>query len=279
MEQEFLYHVPWHSTDSCGGQHAGTRVGSGIAFHSHTSLLNHPDVRHLDLYTSLRDPTGQYHVRRFRQASSLNVMVLADLSASLASFDKYRQLITISRCIAWSSYRNGDRFAFLAGADELLPDLHTPLTRHFASLQPLWEQLSRHQPRGQSIHALLNCAQHLPAQRSLVFLLTDGHMPLDTLKTLLGRLAMHDVVPLLLWHEKEYENLPNWRFLRLRDPESRQVRSLWMRPRLQQAIRERFAAQRSAIRHCCLKFGRAPLFINGTFQAEQLTDYFLGGQA
>lgn len=276
VAQEFLYRVPWRSRSINGGNHAGSHIGGGIEFHSHASLANHPDVRHLDLQTSLRDPFGQYQVKRYRQDSSLNLVVIADLSASLHSFNKYPLLIDICRSIAWSANRNGDRFAFYAGAEKLDDSLYSLPTRHYNTLHALWEALEKHTPSGQHSRGLLDADEQLPTQRSLVFLISDFHLPIAEIEQLLARLDSHDVVPIVLWHDKEYRELPQWRFVSLRDPETQQLRNLWMRPALHQSIQQRFAEHREAITQCCYRFGRSPLFVGSEYKADQMTDYFLG---
>ncbi|WP_256360841.1 hypothetical protein [Methylomonas koyamae] len=72
-------------------------VGNGQLFKRHEALLARPDPRRLDLRASVLDPFGQYRVRAYQEHDRVEVMVLADLSASLAyagRFDKREVLAT-----------------------------------------------------------------------------------------------------------------------------------------------------------------------------------------
>ncbi|HPQ97032.1 MAG: hypothetical protein KDI44_02230 [Thiothrix sp.] len=275
---EFLYRVPWRSGDTLNGVHPGLRTGTGLEFHSHDWLTNHPDVRHLDLHASLRDPFGQFRVRRMRQSSSLNVVALADLSASMRSFGRRTLLQTLCRSIAWSSYRNGDRFGFIAGAEQPARRLYTPPLRQFAGLDPLWQQLAGYQAPDRHSRGLLPCLDDLPSQRSLVFLLSDFHFPHSLLEQLLERLAFHQLVPVLLWPTHEYRELPDWRFVRFKDPESGRVRSLFLRPALRREIVARFQQWRTELQQCFIRYGFRLFEVDTRFEPDRLTDYFWEGE-
>ncbi|HPE61994.1 MAG: hypothetical protein KDI15_12455 [Thiothrix sp.] len=272
--EEFFYRVPWRSGDTRSGAHPGLRTGTGLEFHSHDWLAHHPDVRNLDLQASLRDPFGQFRVRRMRQSSRLTVVALADLSASMRSFGRRELLQALCRSIAWSSYRNGDRFSFMAAAEQPARALYTPPVRQFASLEPLWQQLARYQAPDRHSRGLLSCLDELPARRSLVFLLSDFHFPRNLLEQLLERLAFHQLVPVLLWPGREYRQLPDWRFVRLRDPESGRVRSLLLRPALRHAISARFEQWHTGLQQCFIRYGFRPFEVDECFEPDRLTDYF-----
>jgi len=135
-------------------------------------------------------------------------------------------------------------------------------------------QLRGHQPDAPDSDGLLLAGDWLGARRALVFLVSDFHFPLETAERVLASLAYHDVVPVVLWDDYEYQDLPHFGLVRVFDPETRRARLLLMRPGLRRRIERNFAARGRALFELFARHGRAPLVLAGGFDADAVTAYF-----
>ncbi|MFG5407037.1 hypothetical protein ABXN37_01885 [Piscinibacter sakaiensis] len=84
---------------------------------------------------------------------------------------------------------------------------------------------------GRDALGLLEAAAVL-GRRGLVFLVSDFHLPLAQVERLLDGLAVHELVPVLLWEPDEFDLGPRAGLARLRDPETGERRLVWWRPAL-----------------------------------------------
>jgi uncharacterized protein (DUF58 family) len=114
---EFHYTVKWRASSPHPGAHHSSQLGGGYEFAGQVPFAASPNPRNLDIGASLKDPFGQLAVRTFRQRSSIPVFVLADVSASMGFEGATRKIETLARfsaATAWSVFRHGDRFGFIA---------------------------------------------------------------------------------------------------------------------------------------------------------------------
>ncbi len=274
--REFHYRVAWHATSPYPGAHAGTASGEGFEFQRHQNLIDNPNPRHLDLHASAQDPFGHFLVRSFKQRGRIPVQVVADLSASMAFKGKRKKLTTLIDFVqsaAWSTSRTGDPFAFHACSDEIHWQYHLPLKWYKRPPEQLWEQLSDTAFNG-SAQALRTMAGYLGTRPSLVFLVSDFHFELAQLQQILENMILHDVVPIVIWDEYEQLDVSNGCFFTLEDAESGKTRSLLMRPRLRQQIKQAFKQHKGDITRLCHQYGRRPFFIEQDFEADAMTTYF-----
>jgi len=259
------------------GHHRSTRGDSGFEFRSHALLHDAPDPRRLDLHASLRDPFGHWLVRVYSQRKAMPVVMVVDVSASMAFAGQQRKLDVVAdftESLAWSAWRTGDSFGFVACDSVVRADLSQAPTRARGVGAPLAAALRQLQPQGRSALGLLHAAAHLGRQRALVFLVSDFHLPLTQVQSLLASLAVHEVVPVVAWDPQEF-TLPTRRgWLQVQDPESGTRRLVWWRP----ALRERWLASLAARRQALLDVFQAhalkPLFLEGAFDADAVTRHF-----
>ena len=276
--EEFHYRLGWRSRGHLPGAHRATQSGAGFEFVGHRSLANGGDARRLDIRASLRDPFERWQVRVFSQRSAVPVVLVADLSASMAIHgqqDKWATLTRFARTLAWSVSRNGDLFSFVGCDDAVRADLFIPPTQRRGAALELTTRLDAARPAGRSgAGGLLQAFQWLPQRRSLVFLLSDFHFPLAVAEQLLASLRMHDIVPVVLWDPVE-TCVPRGRgLLRLQDSESGRHRMVWLRPGLQERWRQTLGERRTALRRLCELRGRAALIIERAVDPDQITRYF-----
>lgn len=266
------------------GAHRSRSGDSGFEFRGHAALKDAPDPRRLDLHASLRDPFGDWRVRLFSQRKAVPVVVLADLSASMAYRGQQARpqvLADLVDSLAWSVWRAGDSFGFIGCGATVQPRwLQLPTRQRHAgaalaqALRGWQPEEGAHAAESASAEGLLQAPALLGRQRALVFLVSDFHFPLPLLRATLAGLAAHEVVPVVLWDPREFALPERWGLLQALDPETRRRRLVWWRP----ALRERWlaaqAAQRVALAQAFSEAGRRPLFVEGAFDADAVTRHF-----
>jgi len=274
MPSEFNYQIPWRSQGRHPGHHPGAQAGAGFEYLGAVPFASQPDARHLDVRAMLADPFGQLMVKSFRQRAAIPVYLLADVSASMGFKGKTARLAEFGEALAWSAWRTGDPFGCFACDGAILWDLSLPLRLHKGVAEEWRGRVGRFQPSSGQHGGLLEAAMRLGRQRALVFLASDFHLPDAELEALFNALALHDVVPVVLWDSGEYANLPDWGLAELQDPETGSRRRLFLRPALHEKIASRYAQRREGLTRLCSAHGREPFFLIDRFDAEAMTRYF-----
>ncbi len=277
MLKEFHYKIDWRANSHLPGYHRSTQSGGGLEFRGNVPLLASPDPRRLDIRASLSDPFEQWFVRSFRQRSQVPVYLIADLSASLGFFGERRKmdvLADFTESVAYSVYRTGDRFAFM-GCDEVIRvDFVLPPTHALGPGSEIAQRLRAFVPTGTSASGLLDVGRNLTTRRSLIFFVSDFHCDQQLLASVMESLSAHRVCPIVLWDRAEFEHLPRFGLVLVRDSESGRKRTLLLRPSFQQRVREAFAARRSWLTGFFSGYHTQPLFFEDGFNAEAVTQYF-----
>jgi uncharacterized protein (DUF58 family) len=249
-----------------------------MEFRGHASLLRAPDPRRFDVAASLRDPFHRVMVRVYTQRAVVPVRVIADVSASMGFTGRCRKtdlLADFTESLALSAARIGDPVAFTACDGNIREDLVFPLARGRAAGAFMATKLRSLEPSGRNALGLFKAVQQTPPARSLVFLVSDFHFPMKMLGQLLEGLALHEVVPVVLWDSAE-GLAPRYGIARLLDPETGAARMLLLRPALARRLKESMARRADALANCCACFGVKPLIIRDQFKAEAVTRYFYG---
>ena len=259
------------------GHHKSTRGDSGFEFRGHAPLLDAPDPRRLDLHASLRDPFGNWVVRVHSQRKAIPVVLVADLSASMNFVGERRKLDVLADftdSLALSVWRTGDSFGFIGCGDAIRKDLLLPQTRMRGAGSMLAAKLRTLHLDGSSADALSLAFRYLSWHRSLIFLVSDFHLPLPAIRAVLASLARHDLVPVVLWEPLEFAATARHGLLRTVDPETGREALVWWRP----ALRARWQAVQQRRRDGLLEMFHAhrlrPLFIENGFDADAVTRHF-----
>ena len=275
--REFHYRIAAKATGHFPGHHRSRNGDNGFEFRGHADLLDAPDPRRLDLHASLRDPFGGWIVRVYSQRMSIPVVLVADLSASMAFEGAQRKLDVVAdfaESLAWSAWRTGDSFGFIGADSVLRHDLLLPQTRSRGAGASLAQTLRGLTLTGRSARGLLDAHLLLPRRHALVFLLSDFHWPADDLTTLLRQFAHHELVPVVLRDPIELAPSAPRGLAPLVDLESGQRRLVWWRPALREKWRAQQAAQRVALLQRFGASGLKPLVIEGGFDADAVTRHF-----
>ena len=275
--KEFDYHISWRSRGRHAGSHSSTQRGMGMEFRGHTTLLSYPDPRRIDIRQTIRDPLEQVYVRIFNQKSATPVFVIADLSGSMSFGGKQSKIALTSQIassVAMSATHNSDPFGFIGFDDVVREDwLCTQSSRPHQALE-MAVHLESYEPSNVGSSALKDVGSYLPRERSLVFLISDFHMPLNELENALALLMQHCVVPIVLWDSAEYKTLPEFGITSVTDCESGEKRTLFLRKDMRANIIASFEARREAIVALFMKYDMPPFFVEGDFDADALTEYF-----
>lgn len=273
---EFYYRVRRPALGHFPGSHRSRRGEQGMEYRGHVPLTAAPDVRRIDLRQSLRDPFGQWMVRVFSERKAVAVYLIADLSGSIGyrgvAASKLDTLADFTRSLAWSAYRSGDPFGFVGCDDQVRADWLVPAARDKGAGLRAAERLREHRPSG-SARGLLDAHRWLRRQRSLVFVASDFHLPIEQTEALLGSLAHHEVVPVVLWDRSEFAPQRNglaW----LVDAESGAKRALWLRPALRERLERAREAREQLLRDCFQRHRLAPLWLDRGFDAAAVTAHF-----
>ena len=259
------------------GMHPGTESGGGLEPLRHETLLDGRDPRRLDLLASLRDPLRRLLVRGYRQRASIRVCVLADLSASLGfrgRGDRVAVLAGLVSALGYSAGRAGDAFAFIGCDANVRDEFVLPPTRVTGAWMDLATRLAAFTPRGTGSEGLLEALPMIGGQRSLVFLVSDFHIPLDLLDAVLAGLARHEVVPVVLADSSELEPTSGFGLVRVADAETGEERTLLMRPALRRRLRAETAQRREALSRCFAAHDAVPLELADRLDADRVNDYF-----
>lgn len=275
--KEFSYHINWRSNSRRPGSHRSNQRGMGMEFRGHATLLSYPDPRRIDLRQTIRDPMEQIYVRIFNQKSATPIFVLCDMSGSMQYGSQQRKISIagdITQSIAQSVTHNGDPFGFIGFDDSVREDWISTLSARPHMAIEMAEKLKSYQPKEVGSTALIDTVRLLPRERSLIFLVSDFHMPIKDLEKTLVLMLRHHIIPVVLWDTAEYTDLPEFGIANVTDPETGLKRTLFLRKEYRNRILESFAKRRKAIEDLFLRFDMQPFFVTNQFDADALSDYF-----
>ena len=274
---EIHYRIDAPARGHFPGHHKSARGEGGFEFRGHATLLDAPDPRRLDLHASLRDPFGNWIVRVYSQRKSIPVSIVADLSASMGFEGARRKLDVLADftdSLASSAWRTGDSFGFIGCDQRVRDDFWLPQTRVRGVGQSLAQRLRGLQVDGRSAEGLKAAPARLSRQRSLVFLVSDFHLPLPTLKDLLRGFAQHELVPVVIWDPAEFTLGAARGLAHVVDPERGERRLVWWRPALREAWAARFAERRRDLAALFRSLRLRPLFMEQGFDPDAVTRHF-----
>lgn len=275
--KEFSYHINWRSSSPRPGAHRSNQRGLGMEFRGHATLLSYPDPRRIDLRQTIRDPMEQIYVRIFNQKSAVPIFVLCDMSGSMQYGSHQRKIEMageITQSIAQSVTHQGDPFGFIGFDDVIHEDWIATLSARPHLAIDMAERLKSYQPKEVGSSALAETVRMLPRGRSLIFLVSDFHMPMHELEASLILMLQHHIIPVILWDTSEYKDLPDFGIASVTDPETGAKRTLFLRKEYKKRILESFARRRKAIEDLFLRFDMQPFFVENRFDADLLSDYF-----
>lgn len=255
----------------------------GMEFRGHTTLLSYPDPRRIDIRQTIRDPLEQVHVRIFNQKSVTPVFVLCDMSGSMqytgsrqdgSTQKKIEVAAEIAQSVAQSATRNRDLVGFIGFDDVVREDWLCTLSARPHTTIEMAENLRNYAPQEVGSRGIVETIRLLPRERSLIFMVSDFHMPISDLEEALFLMQRHHIVPVVLWDSSEYKDLPEFGIASVSDPETGAKRTLFLRKAYRDRILQSFADRRKVIENLFLRFDMQPFFVENSFDADQLSEYF-----
>jgi uncharacterized protein (DUF58 family) len=273
----FTYHIPWKSSSVHFGGHRGTQRGLGFEYRGNVSLVDYPDARRMDLRQTLRDPYEQVQVKLFNQDNTTPIFAVCDLSSSMQFKGRQRKLdqaMEIAASIAYSAHEAGDVFSFIGYHRHVVEELTLPLSHHVHQAFEVIGQLRGYAQMRVSSDGILEVPQYLSQNRGLVFWISDFHMPLALIEQALNMMSMHQILPVVLWDDKEYRKLPVFGFGNMTDPETGMNRTIFFREAVRAQFEAAFAARKQALEDTFSSFECQALYIGGPFDAEAMSHYF-----
>lgn len=297
--REFHYRLPGRAGGFRPGSHPGSSFGAGQQFALHARLVDHPDPRRLDLRASVQSVRSEWLVRLHLQRVAVPVQVVVDVSASMC-FGKQRSKLEIVadfvEALGYSTFRSGDRAGMIAFDARAREDLFVS-ARHGRGAGNMMAGMLRAEavqsrirgasgtygdnadPEGICTMGLARAVRILAGKQALVFLVSDFHWPLDGLAAVLDTLAHASVVPIVVWDEAELAPPSHGSLLAVHDAETGEERTLWLSPRVRRQWREAVSRRRRRLGALFGGHGLRPFEIEGAFDADALSRYFIEGSA
>ncbi|WP_027775907.1 DUF58 domain-containing protein [Paraburkholderia caledonica] len=300
---EFHYRLPMRSSGFRPGSHRGSSFGAGQEFAMHGRLFDYPDPRRIDLRASVRAARSEWLVRVHLQRAAVPVQVLVDVSASMR-FGTRRSKLQVAadfvEALGYSAFRVGDPLGMLAFDSGARDDLFMP-PRSGRGIGNLLAGMLRESAgvgagegtgasfaatavsgKGSggvngsgSVGALQRIASTLAGRQALVFLVSDFHWPLTALPAVLDLLVHAYVVPIVVWDAAEIAPPAGGPLLAVRDAESGARRTLWLSAGARERWHEGVARRRAELSQMFGKRAMQPFYIEGAFDPEAMSRYFL----
>jgi uncharacterized protein (DUF58 family) len=278
---EFHYRLPMRAGGSRPGSHPGSSFGAGQEFAMHARLFDHPDPRRIDLRASMRAIPAEWLVRVTLQRVAVPVYVVIDVSASM-HFGSPRSKLDVAAdfvsALGYSAFRAGDQVGIVAFDAEEREELYTP-ARYGQGVGDLLARKLRGCDPAQAvaggIEGLERSTTKLAGRQGLLFIVSDFHWSLTRLPSVLDTLIHSYVIPMVVWDPAETEPPAHGSMLAVDDIETGERRTLLLRDKTRQDWRGAVAQRRAEISSLFVKRGIRPFYVQRTFDAEALSQYFL----
>ncbi|MEX0587376.1 MAG: DUF58 domain-containing protein [Patescibacteria group bacterium] len=277
------YHLGWLSRNFPSGNWDSHYLGRGYDYQGTVPFRDDPDLQRINWQATLMNPE-ELQVNVFSEERNVNIYLLGNLGPSMAfgsGETKLERLALLAAGLAYSAYRAKDYFRFIGYTDEI--ELGFPEPRDSSYPYRLAEAILNFEWRGKSRGGLLRAVSRLPSQKCLVVIVSDHLGKLDGTERALRVLtaAGHDVLPIILWDERETTLPTGWGFLPLQDLETGEFRHFLVTPRSRRILEENSSERRRQIEELFRRFGIQPRFLvhNSDKDLESLVRIFLTRQA
>ena len=277
---EFVYKLPGLSGGSRPGAHRSLSRGAGMSFAGHARLFDQPDPRRLDLRASFSDIRGEWLVRTHLQRSAVSIKAIVDVSASMhfGTPGKIQVAAAFLQALGNSAHAYGDAASLLAFDKSFREDMFLPARAGRANASVMASTLTEKSAESimpGTIAGLADTVEHIAGTTGLVFIVSDMHWSLDTLQPILDKLSAATVVPIVIWDSAEINPPAQGQLLPVRDSESGKRRHLWMSRKSRGQWLDNVQLRRETILESFDKQSITPFFIDGQFDAEKLSQYFM----
>ncbi|MCB1754060.1 MAG: DUF58 domain-containing protein [Gammaproteobacteria bacterium] len=277
--EEFYYHIQWQPKTGRAGLHRSRQTGAGFEVNDFRPFGDGEDPRRFDVRAGLKDPLGRLFVRRYKQQGSINVIMLADMSASMnftGTASKQTLMASFLASLALSVCRNGDVYSFLGADERYRENISLYKMRRPEAGIDLAERINELHFDGRSANGLLDAVHALPGKKSLVFLVSDFYLEADFIEKLALSLSGHMVVPVVLRDSAETLDTSRFGIAHVYDSESRERKMFLLRERFLKKLRDNQHEHDQQVFRQFARYGMRPLMLCDEFSAERVSHYFLG---
>jgi uncharacterized protein (DUF58 family) len=247
----------------------------------HARLFDHPDPRRIDLRASLRAIPAEWLVRVHLQRVAVPVYVVIDVSASM-HFGQIKSKLDVAAdfvaALGYSAFRAGDQVGMLVFDAAEREELYSP-ARYGQGVGDVMAATVRRAAQSPGvaggIDGLEQSVAKLAGRQGIVFIVSDFHWPLKRLPKILDTLTHAYVIPMVVWDRAEVAPPEHGALLAVDDAETGERRTVWLRGKTRRDWRDAVARRRAEIQRLFDKRGIRPFYVQGEFNAEALSRYFL----
>jgi uncharacterized protein (DUF58 family) len=205
------------------GQYHSVFKGRGMSFDEVRAYAPGDEPRLIDWNVTAR--TGQPHVKRFVEERELTVLIVVDMSGSMAfgtARDEKRVVAAkLAAMMAFSAVKNGDRVGLVAFTDEV--ERFVPPKKGRKHVLRIIDEILTFDPvgRGTSLAKALQFVGNVTKRKAVVFLISD-FLDADYERPLHVTARRHDLIPMTVVDPAE-EALPDLGLLLIEDAETGEI--------------------------------------------------------
>ncbi len=230
------YKVNWKAVSIRPGRHKSKVRGSGFDFKGVVPITDADKFDKLDPMASLQAIDKIPRVRVVDQKSGVKVILVADLSASIAwqGLDsKKREMARLAAVLGYSAYRSADAFGFIAYGDDAIVSARPVRSKSagFNAGSIIWN--SGTEWKGHA--GLKDVGRLLPKEHALIFWFSDFYFPATEIEDFLESVSKHTLYAVSFADNAEIA-IPKFGLFRVGDSESGESRAVFMRPFLRKRM-------------------------------------------
>lgn len=209
------------------GEYHSAFKGRGMAFSEVREYAHGDDIRSIDWNVTARFNTP--FVKVFEEERELSVMLLVDVSASglFGTYEKIKQDLITELCavISFSASTNNDKIGIIFFSDKI--EKFIPPKKGKTHVLRIIRELINFEPqnKGTNIEVPLKFLTNAIKKRTIAFLVSDFHAPLNYTDALKISNKRHDVVAVRVIDKTEQE-IPNVGLIKLKDNETGKI--MWV---------------------------------------------------
>lgn len=206
--------------ETMAGSYESVFKGQGIEFDQVREYLPGDDIRSIDWNVTAR--TGRPHIKRYVEERELIVMLVVDLSRSMAfgTVNKLKQHVAteLSALLAFSAIKNSDKIGLLIFTDKI--EHYIPPKKGSKHVLRLIREVLSFEPsaHGTSLKVALDYLSHVLHRKSVTFLISDFFCE-DIRSSLTVANRRHDIIGVHLIDPRQ-QKLPAIGWIRGEDAET-----------------------------------------------------------
>lgn len=259
------------------GQYHSVFKGQGMSFDEVRQYAPGDDPRRIDWNVTAR--TGEPHVKTFVEERELTVLIVVDMSGSMAfgtqGDSKRRIAARLAAMMAFSAISNGDRVGLVAFADDI--ERYVPPKKGRKHVLRIIDEILSFDPvgSGTNLKEALEFVSRVVRRKAVVLLISD-FLDSGYERALHVAARRHDLIPMTILDPAE-EQLPDLGLLFVEDAETGRLMAV---DTSSARVRERFAdtqASRKAARERDMKrYRTSPIEVRTDARdyAAPLVNYF-----